>query len=56
MTSTEMSSRASSSAAASASWTMRDTDTNVMSVPARTTADLPIGRMWSSGGCGPFMP
>ena len=20
------------------------------------TADLPIGRMWSGGGCGPFMP
>jgi 2-oxoisovalerate dehydrogenase E1 component len=43
-------------AAARASWTMRDTDTTVTSVPVRTTADLPMGRMYSSGGCGPFMP
>ena len=45
ITSTEMPSPASASAAATASCTIRETDTTVMSVPARTTADLPIGRM-----------
>ena len=43
ITSTEIPSPASSSAAASASWTMRDTETTVMSDPARTTADRPMG-------------
>ncbi len=56
ITSTEMPSPASVSAAAVASWTIRDTDTTVTSVPARTTADTPIGTMWSDGGRGPFMP
>ena len=56
ITSTEMPSSATSSAAATASWTMRDTETTVTSVPGRTTADLPMGTMWSAGGCGPFMP
>ena len=45
MTSTEIPSPSSVSAAASASCTMRETDTTVMSEPARTTADVPIGRM-----------
>ena len=45
ITSTEMPSPATTSAAARASWTIRETDTTVTSVPARTTADLPIGRM-----------
>ena len=56
ITSTETSSPASVSAAASASWTIRDTDTTVTSRPARTTRDRPIGTMWSAGGCGPFIP
>ena len=56
MTSTEMPSPANASAAATASWTIRDTETTVMSVPGCTTTDFPMGRMWSSGGCGPFMP
>ncbi len=56
ITSTEMPSAARVSAAATASWTIRETDTTVTSVPGRTTADTPIGTMWSSGGCGPFMP
>ena len=46
----------SSPAAASASWTMRDTETTVTSDPSRTTAERPMGRMKSAGGCGPFMP
>ena len=45
MTSTESPSPATASAAARASWTIRETDTTVTSVPARTTADLPIGTM-----------
>ena len=56
ITSTEMPSPARRSAAATASCTIRETETTVTSVPARTTADRPIGRMWSGGGCGPFMP
>ena len=56
MTSTEMPSSATRSAAASASCTIRETDTTVMSFPERTTADVPIGTMKSDGGCGPFMP
>ncbi len=56
ITSTEIPSSARRSAAAIASWTIRETDTTVTSVPGRTTADLPMGRMWSAGGCGPFMP
>ena len=56
MTSTETPSLASRSAAAIASCTIRDTDTTVTSVPGCTTTDLPIGTMWSVGGCGPFMP
>ena len=56
ITSTEIPSPATSSAAAIASWTIRETDTTVTSVPARTTADTPIGSTWSAGGCGPFMP
>ncbi len=56
ITSTEMPSPATRSAAATASCTIRETDTTVTSVPGCTTADVPIGRMWSAGGCGPFMP
>ena len=56
ITSTEMPSPARRSAAATASCTIRETDTTVTSVPGRTTADVPIGTMWSAGGCGPFMP
>ena len=56
ITSTEMPSSARRSAAATASWTIRETDTTVTSVPWRTTADFPIGRRWSAGACGPFMP
>ena len=48
ITSTEIPSPASASAAASASCTIRDTDTTVTSVPARTTADRPIGTRWSA--------
>jgi 2-oxoisovalerate dehydrogenase E1 component len=44
------------SAAAVASWTMRDTETTVTSVPGRTTAERPMGTMKSSGGWGPFIP
>ena len=40
ITSTEIPSSATASAAATASCTIRDTETSVMSVPARTTADL----------------
>ena len=54
MTSTEIPSDARVSAAASASWTMRETETTVMSSPGRTTAALPIGSMWSAGGFGPL--
>ena len=39
ITSTEMPSPATRSAAATASWTIRETDTTVTSVPGRTTAD-----------------
>ena len=56
MTSSEMSSSARVSAAASTSWTMRETETTVTSVPCRTTLEVPIGRTKSGGGCGPFMP
>ncbi len=58
ITSTEMCepSPANSSAAATASCTILDTDTNVTSLPGRTTAERPIGTTWSAGGAGPFMP
>ncbi len=56
ITSTEMPSVATSSAAARASCTMRDTDTSVRSLPGRTIAARPIGTTWSAGGCGPFIP
>ena len=57
ITSTEMPSTAATcSAAASASWTMRETETTVASLPGRTTAEMPMGTMWSAGGCGPFIP
>ena len=49
ITSTEMPSSARLSAAASASWTIRETDTTVTSVAGRTTADVPIGRTKSAG-------
>ena len=44
ITSTEIPSASTAAAAATASWTMRETDTMVRSVPARTTAALPMGR------------
>ena len=56
ITSTEMPSPAKRSAAATASWTIRETDTTVTSVPGRTTAAVPMGTMWSDGGCGPLRP
>ena len=56
ITSTEMPSAATDSAAATASWTILETDTTVTSVPGRTTAAAPIGTTWSAGGCGPFIP
>ncbi len=56
ITSTEIPSSLSCSAAATASCTIREMDTTVTSVPARTTAALPMGRRYSGGGWGPFMP
>jgi hypothetical protein len=41
--STEIPAAATSSAAARHSWTMRETDTTVTSVPLRTTAARPMG-------------
>ena len=36
------------------SCTIRETETTVTSVPARTTADVPIGTMWSARRLGPL--